>query len=228
MRDAPQIAAKFKAAVDDLPQPNTASIRKLRGELSKRLSQEDPDCVIRVARQLIAKLNRRWVAYELIANHKETYLRLDDELIEKLGHGIDSWHTVDAFARILAGPAWRDGLIHDETVYAWAESGDRWWRRSALVSTVALNVRTYGGTGDTQRTLTVCRKLVTDHDDMVVKALSWALRELVVHDAEAVAKFLHEQEHVLAARVKREVRNKLETGLKSGTSLTRYQLSRNT
>ncbi len=44
--------------------------------------------------------------------------------------------------------------------------------------------------------------------------MSWALRELVVHDPDAVIKFLNEHVEVLAARVKREVRNKLKTGFK--------------
>jgi 3-methyladenine DNA glycosylase AlkD len=57
--------------------------------------------------------------------------------------------------------------------------------------------------------------LVNDTEDMVVKALSWALRALVVHDPDAVRGFLGEHEDVLAARVKREVRNKLTTGLKN-------------
>jgi 3-methyladenine DNA glycosylase AlkD len=61
----------------------------------------------------------------------------------------------------------------------------------------------------------VCRLLASDHADMVAKALSWALRELVVHDAGAVVQFLSEHEGVLAARVKREVRHKLATGLKN-------------
>jgi 3-methyladenine DNA glycosylase AlkD len=84
-----------------------------------------------------------------------------------------------------------------------------------LVSTVALNVRSHGGQGDVPRTLAVCRLLVDARDDMVVKALSWALRELVVHDPEAVRGFLEEYGERLAARVKREVRNKLATGLKN-------------
>jgi 3-methyladenine DNA glycosylase AlkD len=50
---------------------------------------------------------------------------------------------------------------------------------------------------------------------MVVKALSWALRELVVHDPDAVKVFLKEHEDVLASRVKYEVGNKLRTGLKN-------------
>lgn len=128
---------------------------------------------------------------------------------------MNSWWSVDSFARTLAGPAWRDGLINERVITKWARSTDRWWRRAALVSTVALNVRSKGGGGDVARTLRVCRLLVDDHDDMVEKALSWALRELIVHDAKAVEAFLVEHEERLGSRIKREVRNKLRTGLKA-------------
>jgi 3-methyladenine DNA glycosylase AlkD len=84
-----------------------------------------------------------------------------------------------------------------------------------LVSTVPLNRKSLGGTGDTRRTLRVCRLLVDDRDDMVVKALSWALRELVRHDPQPVRHFLSKHESDLAARVVREVDNKLSTGLKN-------------
>ncbi len=215
MSRASQVAADFAAEVDSLPHQNTAAIRKLRRRLSASLSSEQPSLVFQVASELLSNFSKRWVAYELIANHTAAYLQLNDEDVEQLGSGIDSWHTVDAFARILAGPAWRDGLIGDETIFRWAQSTDRWWRRAALVSTVALNMRTYGGKGDAKRTLTVCRMLASERDDMVVKALSWALRELVVHDAGIVARFLDEHDEQLASRVRREVRNKLETGLKT-------------
>jgi 3-methyladenine DNA glycosylase AlkD len=49
---------------------------------------------------------------------------------------------------------------------------------------------------------------------MVVKALSWALRQLVVWDPDAVREFLEVHDEALAARVKREVRTKLDTGRK--------------
>ena len=91
----------------------------------------------------------------------------------------------------------------------------RWWRRAALVSTVALNVRSQGGMGDAPRTFMVCQLLVADPDDMLVKALSWALRELAAHNPQAVRAFLDENENVLAGRVKREVSKQLNTGLKN-------------
>ena len=90
-----------------------------------------------------------------------------------------------------------------------------WWRRAALVSTVALNVRSKGGKGDVRRTLAVCSLLVDNHEDMVAKAMSWSLRELIIHDPQAVLKFLDEHKQKLTARVKREVKNKLITGLKT-------------
>ena len=71
-----------------------------------------------------------------------------------------------------------------------------------------------GGRGDVARTLDICRRLVADRDDMVVKALSWALRELTVWDHGAVGGFLHEHHDALASRVRREVTTKLETGRK--------------
>jgi 3-methyladenine DNA glycosylase AlkD len=100
-------------------------------------------------------------------------------------------------------------------IQSWARSKDRWWRRAALVSTVPLNNKTRGGQGDAARTLAICAMLVEDRDDMVVKALSWALRELVKHDPKSVRAFMAEHKDTLAPRVRRELRNKLTTGLKN-------------
>ena len=61
----------------------------------------------------------------------------------------------------------------------------------------------------------VCERLVADRDDMVVKALSWALRALAVVDSGAVRVFLATKRSRLAARVTRETESKLNTGVKS-------------
>lgn len=212
---AQALANSIDAEIRALPVRNTPSVRAVRREYSRRLRGADPGFVLALARELLENHNQRWVAYELIANHKGAFRRLTEDELEALGQGIDSWGSVDSFGRILSGPAWRDGLVDDDLIHRWAHAEDRWWRRAALVSTVALNVRSHGGSGDVPRTLAVCHLLAGDRDDMVVKALSWALRELVVHDRAAVEAFLEEHDAVLAARVKREVRNKLETGLKN-------------
>lgn len=212
--DVDKVATEIDAEIRALPIQNTPSMRTIRHKYSRQLEQASPELVLNLARELLKKPGYRWVAYELIQNHKAAFWELE-VMLEELGRGIDSWWTVDAFARTLAGPAWLKGQVPDELIHKWARSKDRWWRRAALVSTVALNVRSHGGMGGVPRTLSVCRLLVDDHDDMVVKAMSWALRELVVHDPGAVCEFLSEHEDVLASRAKREVRNKLKTGLEN-------------
>jgi 3-methyladenine DNA glycosylase AlkD len=49
----------------------------------------------------------------------------------------------------------------------------------------------------------------------VMKALSWALRELAKKHPEEVRRFLDAHEAHVAARVQREVRNKIVTGQKN-------------
>jgi 3-methyladenine DNA glycosylase AlkD len=194
---------------------NAGSLRLQRKAVSKMLRTEDRTKVLAVAHDLIQAGITRFVAYEIVLNHKAAMDRLTPSELMKLGDGIRTWGDIDSFACFVAGPAWRMGRIHDDLVHSWAHSSDWCWRRAALVSTVPLNSRARGGEGDAGRTLEVCRMLAGDRHDMVEKALSWALRELAKRDSASVRFFLSEQHAKLGARVKREVNNKLETGLKN-------------
>ena len=155
-----------------------------------------------------------YAAAFMLRKHPSAFDDINWKVLEPLGDLIDSWGAVDLFA-YLAGPAWRAGQLSDDQVLKWTESENRWWRRAALVCTVFLNRKAQGGTGDTNRTLAVCERLVDDRDKVVVKALSWALRELVKTDSQAVVRFLQKYESRLPSLVRREVRNKLTTGVKN-------------
>jgi len=156
------------------------------------------------------------VAYELLWKNKNALrlLRLKD--LEELGKNMDNWASTDAFSVMISGWVWRENQISDSDVLNWLNSENRWWRRTAVVSTVALNLRSRGGTGHSKRTLMICEKVVSDRDDMIVKALSWALRELSKSDKPAVEEFMEKYDSQLAGRVCREVYTKLETGRKNG------------
>jgi 3-methyladenine DNA glycosylase AlkD len=206
------LAAEIDRRVRTLPEPSTEAIRRVRREHSRRLRSAPAEQVLALALALLER--QRWVAYELLAHHPGGLACLDTERVERLGRGMADWGTVDAFGCIVAGPAWRLGRIPDPAVHRWAASPDRWWRRAALVATVPLNLRSRGGTGDSRRTLDICGRLVADRDDLVVKALSWALRGLAPWDPAAVRAFLEAHDDQLAARVRREVRAKLDTGRK--------------
>ena len=209
---------ELDARLAALPRPAaTAPLRRLRREYSRRLAKAAPRQVLAVAHGLLERggLARRFVAYELVHVHRATLASLRMRELQRLGRGLDGWGPVDAFACYLAGPAWRERQVADAAIHRWARARDRWWRRAALVSTVPLNSKARGGSGDARRTLAACRLLVDDRDDMVVKAMSWALRELAKRDPRVVRRFLLTYRSRLAPRVLREVGNKLATGLKN-------------
>jgi len=156
------------------------------------------------------------VAFELLWNNKKALNLLCLSDLEYLGKNMDNWATTDAFSIMLSGWAWRNNQIGDLDILSWLNSQNRWWRRAAVVSTVPLNLKARGGNGDTRRTLMICEKIIADRDDMIVKALSWALRELSKSDKPAVEKFMDKYDTVLAGRVRKEVYTKLKTGRKNG------------
>jgi 3-methyladenine DNA glycosylase AlkD len=189
-------------------------LRVLRRYYSVQLSHLSGHAMLSLARRLLRPDDlARFMAYELVRFHAAAFSGLGEVDVVALGEGMSSWGAVDSFAFYIAGPAWKRRQITDRAVLSWAGANDRWWRRAALASTVTLN-RKPVAENNMKRTLSVCARLVKDRDDMVVKAMSWALRELAKADADAAEHFLSEHAGALHARVRREVTNKLRTGLK--------------
>lgn len=219
--DPVQLAGELSRRILSLPVRNTPNIRAVRKRYSRLLRQASASEVLDLARAFMALGSDRRVAYELIHEHQAAMEGIGEPELEEFGGGLDSWDTVDSFSLELSGPAWRERQVTDELIARWARSPDRWRRRAALSSTVALNAMARGGKGDVRRTLFLCEILVADRDDMVVKALSWALRALLPRDRRAVEGFLKRHADVIAPRVKREVANKIETGLKNPRRQTR-------
>ena len=211
------VADEINSAIAVLADQSVAPLRTVRRTYSKRLRPAPGRDVIATALELRKRggLSRHFIACELVRHHPAAPGALTAKDLEQFGSGLDSWVAVDVFATYLSGPAWREGRVTDAWIRSWADSSDRWRRRVALVSTVPLNSRTQGGAGDPARTLKVCARLVEDRDEMVVKALSWALRELSKRDPAPVRAFLRREAKRLAPRVLREVGNKLRTGKKN-------------
>ena len=211
-RDA---ASSFIAEAEALATRSVPALRALRFERTRAWRDLPAAFILDVAGRIAHRPALRWTAYELIRFHRGAFASLDEPIVDAFSVGLDSWDSVDAFARTLSGPAWAQERIGDALIHRWARSPDLWIRRAALVSTVALNRPADGGSGDAPRTLAVCEPLVADREDMVVKAMSWALRELGRREPEAVRAFLAAHDRQLAARVQREVGHKLRTGLKN-------------
>jgi hypothetical protein len=138
--DARALAAKIGAEIRALPRRSAPDVRTIRKLYSQRIKDAEPGFILQVAGELAWTYGYRSVPYELILYHKGADCNLEETLVTEHGRGIDSWGAVDSYARLLSGPARRDGLVSDQLIHTWARSQDRWWRRVALVSTVAVQV----------------------------------------------------------------------------------------
>lgn len=155
------------------------------------------------------------LAFELIGRDKKLLNQLQFEDLADLGQHLDNWASVDHYSVGIHGVLWGKGVVQDRDIDRLLLSENHWERRVAVVSTVALNLKSRGGTGDTPRTIKVCERVVDDHQDMIQKALSWALRELSKRDRDAVIEFMERYDSRLAKRVVREVSHKLDFGTKN-------------
>lgn len=194
-----------------------AELRTVTARWQKTLAHFSEEQWIELALELADAnhLECQLVAYELLWKNKKALQQLTVDQILALGKHLDNWVSVDVFCLSIAGYCWQKGILQDEIIEQWARHPDRWIRRSALVSTVPLNLRARGGKGDVKRTLWICRLLISDRDEMVVKAISWALRELSKSDKQAVEQFMEQYNDKIHSRVKREVGTKLRTGKKN-------------
>jgi 3-methyladenine DNA glycosylase AlkD len=191
-------------------------LRTVVRRFSRALRTATADDIVALALVLVARATAegRQAGYEILARRRDAMAHLTPALVRRLGRGNDNWASVDGFAASITGRAWLDGTVNDRDVLAWARSRDRWWRRTALASSVSLNVRARGGHGDARRTLRVCGEFAHETDPMLAKALSWALRSLAPHDPDAVRAFVR-RSRALPAIVRREVAAKLVTGRKN-------------
>jgi len=140
---------------------------------------------------------------------------LSREEEEKLEGTLDNWVSVDTYGVTVYGILWKTGTITDKDVYRLQQHSSVWYRRLALVATVALNLSSRGGHGDPARTIEVCTRAVHDRHDMIVKAVSWSLRSLIRWDRQSVENFLESYRDQLHNRILREVSHKLEFGTKN-------------
>ena len=120
-----------------------------RVRIQQQFRRESGSFVMALARELSSVHGCHWFSWCLARYHLPVFHSLDDAQVEALGQGLDAKEAVDSYARILAGPAWVQGLISEDLIHRWARAEDRWLRRAALVSTVAFNTK--GDSGQRRR-----------------------------------------------------------------------------
>jgi hypothetical protein len=125
--EATKVAAAIDSEIRSLPVRNTPNMRAVRRKYSQALKDAPAEFVFRLAMMLCKVDDYRWLAYELIRSHRAAFEQLGPTELENLGKGINSWWTVDDFARTLSEPAWLHRQIPDQLLLKWALSSDHWW-----------------------------------------------------------------------------------------------------
>ncbi|MEJ2543421.1 MAG: DNA alkylation repair protein [Calditrichaceae bacterium] len=171
---------------------NTLNLRIVVNELKLDTKKFTGREKINLAKELVNTgiFECQLMAFEYVRRDKKARAELTASDIDAFTKNLDNWGSVDSFSLYLSGYAWREGIISTDKIKSYWESDDFWIRRVALVSTVTLNLKSQGGTGDISRTMDICKLAVDDHHDMINKALSWALREVSKRDKNSVEDFL--------------------------------------
>jgi 3-methyladenine DNA glycosylase AlkD len=148
------------------------------------------------------ELEARWFAFGLLERLVIDEPERSWQLLRRAAREAADWATVDA----LAHPVGK-GILNEP--YRWAEleqlvfSPSRWERRlvGSTVATVPFVDRRRGREPEVaQHGLNLIRQLIGDDEADVQKALSWALRSLILVDQRAVTAFCAAEASIAAAQ----------------------------
>jgi 3-methyladenine DNA glycosylase AlkD len=125
---------------------------------------------------------------------------------------LSDWGTTDSLGGGLLGEMILEDVITIDDLVEYREFPSVWGKRMLIVATVRPFRK---GHGDIERYFEVLSWYADSKEKMIVKAVSWALREATKSRPDKVQAFIDQYEDVLHSLVLREVRNKLKTGLKN-------------
>ncbi len=194
----------------------TPDSRRLARAWQRANREVEPDLKLSLVESLWNGESRdeRALGLEILYLHPEIVRDLGQDRFDRWRLDIDNWGVCDFLATRILGP-WAEADPKDRLAYLEDLVGDPglFSRRLGLVSSVHLNRdgSTYGGW-----TLSQVDRLIDERDPMITKAVSWALRQMIKHQAAEVEAYVESRCDRMAALPRREVRNKLKTGRKSG------------
>jgi len=145
-------------------------------------------------------LEPRWFAFGMLERTIADEPERTWQLVRRAAREADDWITVDALAHVVG-----KGILNEP--YRWAEleqlvySPSRWERRlvgSTVATTPFVDHRRGREPIVATNGLGLVAQLIGDDEPDVQKALAWALRSLVLVDADAVASFCEEQAAIAA------------------------------
>jgi 3-methyladenine DNA glycosylase AlkD len=167
----------------------TPPFRKLISETLKASPRLDRRRLLATVRALWAEpvFELRSAAVELLMRYAALLEAADIAVVETFLRQSHTWALVDALAPHVAGPLLERFPELGAVLDRWAEDGDFWLRRAALL---ALLVPLRLGGGDFERFARFADGMLDEREFFIRKAIGWVLREVGKTRPELVVGFL--------------------------------------
>lgn len=159
-------------------------------------------------------MDERHLALELLGAYPRRIPSLAWDNFDRWRRGLVDWSTTDHLGYLLGPWLLADLPRHTPHLEILISDPDLWSRRLALVGALIASREDRDVVPDLLFSL--IDRVQAERHPLMVKAVSWALRELGKHEPQRVAAYVDQRRSTLPALVIREVNNKLRTGLKSG------------
>ncbi len=125
---------------------------------------------------------------------------------------LSGWETTDTLGWKLLGEMIIRDVIMIDDLLEYKDYPSVWGRRLLIVATASPMNK---GHGDVNRYLEIISWYKDSREKMIIKAISWALREGTESHPDKIRSFIEKYEDNLHSSILREVRNKLDKGLKN-------------
>ncbi len=130
---------------------------------------------------------------------KEIYTIPWNKIDSWLNH-LDNWETCDQLAIIVTLIIIKNPLLLQE-LHHLAASENKWKRRFAAATIANMNHR---GRQYTEETFSICKSLLSDKEQVVSKAVGWALREICKKCPEETFDFLSQNKAMISKKPLKE------------------------
>jgi 3-methyladenine DNA glycosylase AlkD len=194
----------------------TANIRKLASEYAVRINRkEDFEELLKFLDEAFDRKNLTLVAlgFETLNKRSKFLERKVLENVKRWVPSVSDWAVADGMAISITGSLLEKNLISLNDLSFLKDHSNVFGRRIYITSMV-LPVRK--DTSDINLFLSEIENFISDKNKYIYKAVSWVLREGTKKFKTQIHAFLERHSEELHSSVVREVRNKIETGKKSG------------
>ncbi len=160
------------------------------------------DLVCDIADSLFAGACREDILFAifLMSLYKKEVCTIPWSKINNWLDDVDNWETCDQLAIIVAEVMVTNPTLLKE-LYRLATSENKWKRRFAAATIANMN---HGGRQYPKETFAVCKILLSDKEQVVSKAVGWALREVSKKCPEQTVDFLNQNKSTMSKKLLKE------------------------